>query len=590
MCGIFGYIGTKNASGVILDGLKRLEYRGYDSWGVAVLTKNGIKVAKKVGAIGDYHAISSLPKSTIGIGHTRWATHGGVTYKNAHPHFSTDKSFVLAQNGIVENYIELKKSLVKEGFKFTTQTDTEIIVRLVEKYRLKGSSLKKAVIKAFKSLKGRNTIVVLDSLQRRVIAIRNGSPLVVGIGKEEYFFASDTLSFADRTNDVVYIEDMQMVVYEEETLSVTDLSTLKMIAVKPTHLNHKDVLVNKDGYEHFMLKEIMEERHVLSNAVNYSLQDLKPLLSAIKKANTVFTIGAGGAFLAADQVAYLLRSIAGIKAVGMRAYEIDSYSHFFQKGDVVIAISQSGETADTIEALKVIKAKGVKVASAVNMLGSTITRMSDYPFFSRSGSEICVLSTKSGVAEVAFGYMLAHAFNGIKVASEIQKLETYLDKKYLTKDFIAHTKRIAKKIAKRDHAFLLGKGANYLVASIGALNIKEASCVHAEGFAAGELKHGVIALIEKGTPVITFVDTDSDHDYMISATAEVKARGAFVIGIGVENHELFDEFIPLPTLSKLNCAIIANIIPCQLLAYHLAVLKGLNPDKPRNLAKSVTVK
>lgn len=593
MCGIFGYIGNKDASGAILEGLKRLEYRGYDSWGVAVIdSSNGnIKVQKKVGAIGDLSELKNLPQSNIGIGHTRWATHGGVTTTNAHPHYASNNSFVLAQNGIVENYQELKKMLAKKGYKFITQTDTEIIVRLVEDEMKRVKDLRKALRQAFLKLHGRNTVILLSSSGEHVIAIRNGSPLVIGISPEEKFFASDTLSFANKTNKVIYMNDYEMVEYIDGKMNLFDVKTDKELKINIKTLDHEDVEIDKGDYKHFMLKEILEQKYSIQNAVSYTENEFSEIKKAIKKAKNVYTLGAGGAFYAADQVAYLLRTIANIPAIGLRPYEIESYSALIKKDDLIIVISQSGETADNLEAIKLIENKGIKIASAVNMLGSTTTRISDYPFFSRTGPELCVLSTKSGSAQIAFGYLLANSIIGKheQAKKSVAELSKYLEN-YLSNGFLKRIKGIAKKIYKKEHAFILGKGRNYQVANIAALNIKEASYLHAESFSAGELKHGVIALIEKGTPVFCFVDNDSDQKYMIGATAEVKARGAYVLGLATKNNELFDEFIELPTVSGLDASILANTIPCQLIAYYVAILRGYNPDKPRNLAKSVTVK
>ncbi|KKQ34503.1 MAG: Glucosamine/fructose-6-phosphate aminotransferase, isomerizing [candidate division WS6 bacterium GW2011_GWA2_37_6] len=593
MCGIFGYIGKKDASSAILEGLKRLEYRGYDSWGVAVIDSNkeGIKVQKKIGAIGDLSELKDLPKSHIGIGHTRWATHGGVTTTNAHPHYSSDNSFVLAQNGIVENYQELKKELLSKGYKFITQTDTEIIVRLVEDELKKTKDLRKAFRAAFLQLDGRNTVILLSSVGEHVIAIRNGSPLVIGISPDESFFASDTLSFANKTDKVVYMNDFEMVEYKDGKINLFDVKSDKKIDTKISKLDHEDVTINKEGFEHYMLKEILDQKYTIKNAVSYTEEELRQVVAAVKKARNVYTLGAGGAFYAADQVAYLLRTIANIPAIGLRPYEIESNKVLVQKGDLIIVISQSGETADNLEALKQIRDKGIKIASAVNMLGSTTTRISDYPFFSRTGPELCVLSTKSGSAQMAFGYLLAKNIIGEhdEAKKSVDDLSKFLEK-YLNDKFLRKIEEISTRIYKKEHAFLLGKGRNYQIANIGALNIKEASYLHAEGFTAGELKHGVIALIDKGTPVFSFVDDDEDNKYMIGATAEVKARGAYVIGLSTKNNELFDEFIELPTVSGIDAAMLANTIPCQLFAYFIAKKRGYNPDKPRNLAKSVTVK
>lgn len=590
MCGIFGYSGNDNASEVIVKGLKRLEYRGYDSWGVAVIDEK-LHVHKTTGAIGDLAKLKTLPKSNTGIGHTRWATHGGVTNVNAHPHFSSDESFVLAQNGIVQNYQELKEILIKKGYKFISQTDTEVIVRLIEDELKRTKTLRIAVERAFKKLTGRNTIILLENSETpHIIAVRNGSPLVVGKGNKEVFVASDTLSFSDKTDRVYMLDNFDLVELNGSGPEFYNVLTGKKINKRATKLDSKIEEIGKEGYDHYMLKEIVEQQNTILEASSYEESDFKDVIAAIKKASTIYTLGSGGASFAAEQVSYYLRYIAKLRAINIKPYDINSYVHLFKNNDLFVAISQSGETADTIEAIEIAKTKGVKVASAVNMLGSTITRLSDFPFYSRSGPEICVLSTKSGSAQVTFGYLLAMTYIGKhKQAKKNLKglandLETYFNKKQFNQ-----IQDLAKVLAKKEHLYLLGRGQNFGPAIVGALNIKEASYLHAEGFSAGELKHGVIALISKGTYVIAFVSNDEEKSEMINAAAEVKARGAKVIGIAEENNDLFDIFIPMP--SKNNSAgAITNIVPCQLFAYYTAVARGYNPDKPRNLAKSVTVK
>ncbi len=589
MCGIFGYIGKDNASKVILEGLKRLEYRGYDSWGVAVVDKNSIKVAKKVGAIGDLDGIKNLPESNIGIGHTRWATHGGVTDTNAHPHYSSDGSFVLAQNGIVENYQELKKKLQDKGHKFETQTDTEVIVRLVEEKLKDEEDLREAVRLAFLDLRGRNTIILLTSSGDHMVAVRNGSPLVIGVGDKEYFIASDTLSFANRTDQAVFLNDFEMVEYRGNGLKLFDVRDNSELKVNISKLDHEDVKIDKEGYDHFMIKEIVEQKYTIREAVQYSEEELLPLVEAIKRSQRVFTIGAGTASYAAGQIAYYLRNYANVFAIDLKSYEMDSYKDLFTKDDLVIAVSQSGETADTLEALELAKSKGAKIASIVNMVGSTTTRISDFPFFSRSGPEICVASTKAFTAQISWGYLLAQTIVGnyANAKSDITELSEKLET-YFTDELFEEIKTIVKSLIDKQHFFVLGKGQNYFIALEGALKIKEITYKHFEGFAAGELKHGVIALIEKGTPVFVIVSNDDEREYMIGAAAEVKTRGAHVIGISYETNELFDSFIK--TIKSEMVSPIANVIPFQLVSYFLGVALGNSPDKPRNLAKSVTVK
>jgi glucosamine--fructose-6-phosphate aminotransferase (isomerizing) len=590
MCGIFGYVGSDDAVLRIYSGLKRLEYRGYDSYGIATLKNHSIEIFKKVGPIdSDVLSKDDLKGSQIGIGHTRWATHGGVTEANAHPHFSSDKKFVLAQNGIVENYQDLKRELTQKGYKFFSQTDTEVIVRLIEEKLKNTESFRDSVMLAFKELKGRNTIIILDCTNQSIIAVRNGSPLVVGIGKSETFIASDTLSFADRTDKIVVLENNQMIEYKKNRIKLFDIISNKEIPITETKLDHADVVVDKEGFEHFMIKEIVEQKFAIREAVQYTLDDLIPLLEKIKSSNRVYTVGAGTAGFAAAQIAYMLRMYGNVNAVELKAYEMESYQNLFTKNDLIIAVSQSGETADTIEAIEYAKAKEAKVASIVNMLGSTITRMSDYPFFSRSGPEICVASTKAFTAQIAWGILISLSLRGkySEATESVYNLSKKLEN-YFSVELFNSIKEIVEVLRNKEHFFVLGKGQNYVVALEGALKIKEITYKHFEGFPAGELKHGVIALIEDGTPVFGIVSEDEDKADMLSALAEVKARGAMTIGIAKENNELFDHFIKTENAGIADP--IANVIPFQLISYFLALELGNSPDKPRNLAKSVTVK
>ncbi|HEX9805095.1 MAG TPA: glutamine--fructose-6-phosphate transaminase (isomerizing), partial [Candidatus Dojkabacteria bacterium] len=553
------------------------------------IAEDKIHVVKKIGEIGKLDEIEHLPNSYIGIGHTRWATHGGVSNLNAHPHAASDNSFVLAQNGIVENYQELKKMLASKGYEFQSETDTEVIVRLVEEYKKTETDLREAARKAFLDLKGRNTIIVLSSQEDRIIAIRNGSPLVVGIGEGETFFASDTLSFANKTENVVFIENYQMVETRNGELSLFDVKNNEKLEIKISKLDHDDVTIDKEGFDHFMMKEIVEQQHTIKEATQYTEEELKPLVDAIKESKRVFTVGAGTASFAAGEIAYFLRKYAAIFAVDLKSYEMGSFKDLFEKNDLIIAISQSGETTDTIEALEYAKEKGTKVASLVNMIGSTITRMSDFKYLSRSGPEICVASTKAFTAQLAWGLNLAMTVAGRY--SDSKKLIATLAEnlgEYFGDELNGRIKALVSTIKEKEHFFVLGKGQNFSISLEGALKIKEISYKHFEGFAAGELKHGVIALIEDATPVFVIVSNDEDRADMLTAAAEVKARGAYVIGIAKEDNELFDTFLQTPDAAEADP--IANVIPFQLISYFLGVELGNSPDKPRNLAKSVTVK
>jgi glucosamine--fructose-6-phosphate aminotransferase (isomerizing) len=595
MCGIFGYIGDKDAEKVITEGLKRLEYRGYDSWGIAVKKDDKIHIRRKVGEIGEIEEIKQLPETFVGIGHTRWATHGGVTRNNAHPHFSTDMTFVVAQNGIVENYQELKKMLQEKGFKFETQTDTEVIVRLVELKLRETKELKEAVRQAFLDLEGRNTVIVLEKDTDHIIAVRNGSPLVAGLGRgengdKEYFLASDILSFAHHTDQVVFMNDYQMIEITSGDLKLYEIEDGNEVQIEVQTVEPGEVDIDKEGYEHFMIKEIVEQQHTIKDATNYSEEELSEFVEALKSARNVYTVGAGTAGYAAGQIAYYLRKIAKVNALELKSYEMDSYKGLIGSEDIVIAVSQSGETADTIEALEFAKENGAKLASIVNMMGSTITRMSDYEFYSRSGPEICVASTKAFTSQVSWGYLVAKTVAGEfgEAKMNISKASEALEG-YFTEELFEQVKSLADRIKDQDHFFVLGRGMNYYISLEGALKIKEITYKHFEGFAAGELKHGVIALIDKGTPVFCVVSDDEVRNDMISAAAEVNARGALTVGIGDNpEQDFFEEFIEAPQVGDLSP--ITNVIPFQLVSYFLGLVLGNNIDKPRNLAKSVTVK
>ncbi len=590
MCGIFGYTGDSNAPEIIHQGLKRLEYRGYDSWGISIIENGKIKTVKDIGHIPE--KIETDLKAEIGIGHTRWATHGGVTVTNAHPHVSSDSRFVIAQNGIVENYTSLKNLFQKKGYIFKTQVDTEVILKLIEDNLKKSDDIKGAFIKAFKKLEGRNTVILLDSKTKKIYAVRNGSPLILGVDKNNIYIASDPLAFNHLTKKIIEINNGEMVEIEKGKFSIYDIYNGKEIKRKPREEKLLNIDIDKGGYDHYMLKEIVQQQFTILKAASYSLNNLKPLIERIKNSKNVYTIGAGTAGYAGDQVSYYLRKIAKKDAVSIKSYETESYIDIIGKDDVVIAFSQSGETADTLEAVEIFKKNKAYICSIINMPGSTLSRMSDIFFMSNAGSEICVASTKVFTSQVSFGYLLAKSlineYSSAKKELSVlsQNLSTFFNDKTFN-----NIKNIVRILKDKEHFFILGKGQNFHIAQEGALKIKEISYKHFEGFAAGELKHGVIALIEKGTPVISIISDDENYKDLISATYEVKARGALTIGVGdnkFSEEKSFDYFIPVAQSNELKA--VADVIPFQLISYYLALELGNNIDKPRNLAKSVTVK
>lgn len=590
MCGVFGYTGKQIANDLVFQGLKRLEYRGYDSWGIAVNDKHSLHIFKTTGEITDRKELKKLPSTKTAIGHTRWATHGGITTNNAHPHNSENKYFTLVQNGIVENYSELKKSLEQKGYTFKTQTDTEVIVKLIESEQKIKKPFEACITKAFHLLKGRNTIVILTK-DNDIYAIRNGSPLVIGKSNDGIYLASDSLSFSPYTSKVIFLDDYDFVHISNGDIEITNILTKKKKDIKVQTLKNKYMDISKGKYKHYMLKEIVEQQNTIINATQYTQEELKPLLDGIKRAHRVYVVGAGTAGFAAGQIAYYLRNIASIDAQDVKSYEFKSYLNILQEKDLIIAVSQSGETADTIEVLELAKKRNCEIVSIVNMLGTTISRMSNYAYFTNAGPEICVASTKVFTSQCAWGYLLsktiANDYGSAQkdIASLAKKLGNFLHE-----DTYKNIKKIAKRIQESEHLFVLGKGNNANISLEGALKIKEISYKHIEGFMAGELKHGVIALVEKDTPIFGIISDDQDSKDMLSSMEQVKARGALTIGIGDKkfNSPLFDFFIATPQVNGLSG--ISNVIAFQLLSYFLSLRLGNNIDKPRNLAKSVTVK
>ncbi|MEN9328156.1 MAG: hypothetical protein RI947_964 [Candidatus Parcubacteria bacterium] len=591
MCGIYGYIGNKNASEVIIDGLKRLDYRGYDSWGVALQNSSVIKIVKETGRLNGNIDSTLFPKSNIGIGHTRWATHGSVTQLNAHPHYSTDQSFTLAQNGIVENYQELKQQLSEKGYAFISETDTEVIVRLVEEKMKTTPDLITAIRQAFLDLKGRNTIIVLTN-NDEIIAARNGSPLVVGVNEtnNEIYLSSDTLSFAPYVEKMVVIDNGQMVHCVNNTVKLFDIESFKEVPYSLEAVHIKSNKVDKEGHEHFMLKEIYDTPVSLINLAKQDKASYVQLAQAIKSANKVYTIGSGTAGIAAAQTAFYLREYASINAVSLIGADAQEYYHLFTDKDLIIAPSQSGETADVLEVLEIAKKKGMKIASLVNMVGSMMTRMSDYAFMADAGPEICVMSTKVFTSQIAWGYLVSKAVTD-QFEEGVQNLKnlSHMMQEYLVDQSNHHElQQLAHMLMHADDIFLMGKYQNFQIMKEGMVKLIEGTYKHAHAIPAGDLKHYAITLMEQGVPVIVTLSNDKAHADMINAINQVKAREAQVIGISPVNHEKFDFHIQVADAGETSA--ILNIIPLQLLAYYLAKELGNNIDKPRNIAKSVTVK
>lgn len=593
MCGIFGFIGQKkNAGQLVFDGLKRLDYRGHDSWGIALINDGKIAVEKGIGEISGIGKDKKFSESNIGIGHTRWATTGKVSLANAHPHLSTDRSFALAQNGIVENFEDLKKELVKKGYLFKSETDTEVIVRLIEDEFKKNKNLFLSIKNTFLKLKGRNTIIVLDLKSKTIFAVRNGSPLVVGINnKNEKFISSDSFSLSSYVNKIITIENNQIIAIDPKEIKIFNLETLEEIGNNFEKINFKNPELDKNGYEHFLIKEIHEAPFAICQiAKNFETEKYVEFADAIKKARQVYVIGSGTAGVSAAQTAFYLRSFGKIVAVSLVGADASEYFSLFDKRDLIIALSQSGETADVLEVLEIAKSKGVKIASFVNMPGSMITRMSDYKFMANAGPEISVMSTKIFVSQITWGYLLSKIIQG-KTSEGLKNLDilSKQSEKYLNnqKNIIA-IQKIVKKLVHAKDIFILGKSENFQIAKEGMVKMIEGTYKHAHAIPAGDLKHYAITLIEEGVFVFAIFSKDQINSGLINSINEVKSRGGQIIGISPENNKSFDFYLNVPDTGETSAII--NILPLQLFAYYMAVALGNNVDKPRNIAKSVTVK
>lgn len=589
MCGIFGIINdkTNNAAQTVLEGLKKLEYRGYDSWGIAIkpLQGSSLLVDKHIGKIGE--AITDLPQGSIAIGHTRWATHGGVTDFNAHPHLDCSKKIAVIHNGIVENYQQLKDKLIQKGHVFVSETDTETIAHLIEEKR-KSRQMLQAVLETFNELVGSNAIAVLDLENNEIIACRNGSPLVVGLGENQYFLGSDVPAFLKFTNKVHFLHDGEAVLLSKKGIKLFDLKSSKEKKLLIQTLDWKMEEAEKTGYPHFLLKEIMEQKVTIPKTASINEKQIKKLAMMIKEGYKVTLSGCGTASYCALAAKYFF-SHAGIETQMYGAYEFLPFAKFCTTGTIFFAISQSGETADTLIAARAAKKQGAHIVAVINARGSTLERMADTVLPVSAGPEIAVVSTKAFTSQLATLYLLTQAVVGKykQGQAEIKNLGIVLEK-WLDKKMLNSIIELAKSLFDHEDMYVIGKHLNYPATLEFALKIKEASYIHAEPFAAGELKHGVITLIQKGTICFALFSNDSVKDELFSSAAELKARGGYIIGIGPVSSKEFNTLIQTPDLGLLT--LFPNVIVGQLLGYYLGVGRGTDPDKPRNLAKSVTVK
>ncbi|HIT85823.1 MAG TPA: glutamine--fructose-6-phosphate transaminase (isomerizing) [Candidatus Ornithomonoglobus intestinigallinarum] len=607
MCGIVGYIGERQAAPILLEGLSKLEYRGYDSAGIATLYDGKISVSKAKGRLAvlaeKTNGGADVP-GTMGIGHTRWATHGEPSDENAHPHVSMDGRFSVVHNGIIENYIPLKKKLMSKGFEFTSETDTEVIAHLFE-YYYKGDIID-AMIKVIDRVEGSYAIGVLCAdYPDRFVAVRKASPMIIGLGEGENFIASDVTAILGHTRNIYYLEDDEIVVLKKD--EVTVYNTDKEEVEKEVFTVNWDVsAAEKGGYEHFMMKEIEEQPKALRETISPRIKDGKVVLDDIslttediKNIRKVFIVACGSAYHVGVVGKYVIEKMCRIPVEVQVASEFRYCDPIVGKNDLVIVISQSGETADTLAALKEAKNHGARILSIVNVVGSAIANASDDVIYTWAGPEIAVATTKAYSTQLAVMYLISIYMAeklGMVTSGEyaefVSAVESLPDKVAEILENKEQVQYLASKFYNCHSIFFIGRNLDYAVSLEGSLKLKEISYIHSEAYAAGELKHGTISLIEDGTLVIALATGSELFDKTVSNVKEVKARGAVVMGVTTTAHKdmetVADHVIELPAINETLLPSL-SVIPLQLFGYYVASLKGCDIDKPRNLAKSVTV-
>lgn len=579
MCGIAGYIGKKKAAELLLKSIKNLEYRGYDSVGMVTSSEGKIHIRKGAGKVDEVNSKLDFPSmpGTVGIAHTRWATHGKPSDRNAHPHVSASGKIAIAHNGIIENYLELKDSL--HGIEFKSDTDSEVLAHLVEK-NYKGNLLK-AVRDSLKSVIGTYAICAINTNSEEIVVARNGSPLAIGIGQGENFVGSDVSAFVAHTKKVIYLNDFETAEIRADSVFIFDKDG-KKLKREPKAINWDIEKAQKGGYKHFMLKEIHEQPQVVRDSISI------PVSLPIKgKPDKIFIVACGTAGYAGLVGKYIIEKSARIPVEVAYASEFRYSDPVIGKGDLFIAISQSGETADTLAALRLAKQKGARTLGIINVMESTIARESDSVIYTRAGPEIGVASTKAFISQLVVLYKIAEALGGKK--HDLSKIPSKIEDIFRQEDKI---KSIARKYFLAHNFLYIGRNFNFPIALEGALKLKEISYIHAEGYASGEMKHGPIALVSDEVPAVAIAPRDSTYPKIVSNMQEIKARNGKIIAVATEKDEEIakhaDDILSIPTTEE-DLYPLLTVVPLQLLAYYIADLRECDIDKPRNLAKSVTV-
>ena len=587
MCSIIGCITNFNVSDPLVKGLQKMEYRGYDSVGVA--TNSGSQILLKKG-VGRVNAVNSdlqldVMPGHVGIGHTRWATHGRVNKVNAHPHLCSDRSIAVVHNGIIENYHELRRNLESDGIIFESDTDTEVIPNLLGSHMKQTGNVKETLMKTVSELIGQYSFISLFK-DGSLAAAKFHEPLILGIGEKECFISSDVLGFIEKTNQVIYLEDEEFVIIDDAGYKIYDFNG-NPVQHEIVTISKQNNDVSKDGYDHFTRKEIFEQPVTIVNTVNNSNNDWEKFAAIIQNSSKVYLTGSGTSYNVALVVKYLFPMYTAISPEAIMSSEMAYSQDRLDENSVLIAISQSGESADVLEAATIAKEKGLNVISVVNSLASSLERMSDVSLGLYCGTEIGVAATKSFTSQLSVFYKIVELISKRNVKFDAKKIARLISETLDNEPAIIH---LAKKMKNATSVYILGRGIHYPIAKEGALKIKELSYVHAEGFPSGELKHGPLALIDESSYVIAINPEDNTHQNNLSNIQEVKSRGAKIIGISNKSHDLYDHWIKIPYVeSEIHYPIIETV-PFQLLAYHMSLERGENPDYPRNLAKCVTVK
>jgi glucosamine--fructose-6-phosphate aminotransferase (isomerizing) len=591
MCGIVGYYGKQDAAPILVNSLQRVEYRGYDSAGITTLHNKKLHTRKGIGKLAEVestNSLSTLP-GTIGIGHTRWATHGGVTKDNAHPHFDCNNDISVVHNGTIENYQELRRELTGKGHKLISETDTEVIPHLLEDEMKSGASLEEAVLAMVPKLDGSYAFLAISSREPdKLVAIRKESPLAIGISDQGIFAGSDALVFPDYVKKLLPLDEGEIAVISQDNVEFFDI-TGSRLQKAAKELDNKWIEADKQGHKYFMLKEIFEQPEVLVNALKQDKESFTEIAMDILRADQVIITACGTSRYAALVGRYLFSKVGKKFCDVVMASEFPYFADAVDKNTVVIAVSQSGETADVIEGVKRAKAAGAHIISIINRPLSLLSDLSNRTIYLNCGPELCVAATKSFLSQLIVFYLLSFSMvNSFGIA--VNTLSAL--KEDITNAIEWNNEKLrelSKKLKDKQNFYYIARGINFAIASEGALKLKEISYIHAEGMPAGELKHGTLALIEQGTPMLVLCPADYTFRETLSNAIEAKSRGAYIIGTSDEENEIYDFWIKVPKVDELLYPLV-TIVPLQLLAYYMAVTLGHDPDKPRNLAKSVTVK